>query len=261
MMYVFLEYKIMYVRCIRKIFAFLQGNLYLCSVKTFKHYTPMALVETTIIRFKNCLSQREIEFFRGAIIELASMRDATLFHNHTDEGFRYDYPMIQYKNLQGRTALVGVNQGASELLWLRPYLNRELNIGIKRIPFEVISVENTETQIGVMPAMMSYTLTDWLPLNQKNDRQFHSSSDESMRIALLESILSDSIFSFYKDLGYTPETKVLCKIERRSPIEKVLYKGVEMRTIDIDFLTNALLPQYIGIGKGSSIGHGIVFTR
>ena len=43
MMYVFLEYKIMYVRCIRKIFAFFQRNLYLCSVKTFNNFADMLM--------------------------------------------------------------------------------------------------------------------------------------------------------------------------------------------------------------------------
>lgn len=220
----------------------------------------MQTTNITIIRFANCLKTEELEFFRGAIIEIASMHDASLFHNHTDDGFRFGCPLIQYKLLQGRVALVGIGKGANELLWLRPYLNRELHIGYKEIRFEVMSVENIEAQIGVMPYTMRYRLKDWMPLNGKNDKLFHSTHDEGERFVLLEDILTANIVSFYHDMGYDPKERVRCRIERRSPIVKEQYKDVAMRTTDIEFRTNALLPLNIGIGKLSSLGHGIVET-
>jgi hypothetical protein len=220
----------------------------------------MQTTNITIIRFANSLKKEELEFFRGAIIELASMHDASLFHNHTDDGFRYGCPLIQYKILQGRVALLGIGRGANELLWLRPYLNRELHIGYKEIRFEVMSVENIEACLGVMPYTMRYRLKDWMPLNAQNDKLFHSTHDEGERFILLEDILTASIVSFYRDMGYDPSERVRCRIERRSPIVKELYKEVAMRITDIEFRTNALLPLNIGIGKGSSLGHGIVET-
>ena len=220
----------------------------------------MQTINITIIRFANCLKTEELELFRGAIIELASMHDASLFHNHTDDGYRYGCPLIQYKILQGRVALVGIGKGANELLWLRPYLNRELLIGHRELKFEVMSVENIEAQIGVMSQTMRYQLKDWMPLNGKNDKLFHSTHDEGERFMLLEDILTSSIVSFYRDMGYDPTERIRCRIERRGPIVKEQYKEVAMRTTDIEFRTNALLPLYIGIGKGSSLGHGIVET-
>ena len=90
---------------------------------------------------------------------------------------------------RGELHLLGVNQGANELLWLRPYLSRELHIGYKEIPFEVLSIENAEAQIGVSTRTMRYRLSSWLPLNQKNDKLFHSTKDEGERLLLLEGIL------------------------------------------------------------------------
>jgi len=221
----------------------------------------MQTINITTIRFANSLKTEELEFFRGAMIETASMHDASLFHNHTEDGYRYGYPLIQYKLLQGRVALVGVNQGANELLWLRPYLSRELHIGYKEIPFEVLSIENAEVQIGVSTRTMRYRLSNWLPLNQKNDKLFHSTKDEGERLMLLEGILTNNIVAFFQAFDYNPSEQIRCRIERRGPIEKVMYKDVQMRAVDIDFITNALLPPNIGIGKGSSLGHGIVETR
>ena len=221
----------------------------------------MPTLNISVIRFTKCLKPSELELFRGAVIDIAALHNATLFHNHTGENFRYGYPLIQYKNLDGRTSLVGVNQGASELLWLRPFFNRELNIGYKSISFDVLSVENIEAQIGVVRHTMCYRLKNWMPLNQENDRLFHSTPDEGDRVIMLEEILTNSIVSFYKDMGYAPKKRINCRIEQRGPIEKVSYKEVDMRTMDIDFRTNALLPPFIGIGKGSSMGFGLVETR
>ncbi len=220
----------------------------------------MQTIAITTIRFANSLKAVELPFLRGAMIEAASLHDASLFHNHTDEGFRYAYPLIQYKILQGRAALVGVNQGANDLLWLRPYLSREHHIGFKNILFEIMSIENAEAQIGVSSHTMRYRLNNWLPLNQKNDRLFHSTKDESKRLMLLEGILTNNIVAFFQAFDYSPSEHIFCSIERRGPIEKVMYKDVQMRAVDVDFITNALLPLNIGIGKGTSLGHGIIQT-
>lgn len=220
----------------------------------------MSTINITTIRFVNHLKPDELPFFRGAMIETASMHDASLFHNHTEDGLRYSYPLIQYKILQGRAALVGIGSGANDLLWLRPYLNRELHIGFKDIPFEIMSIENAEAQLSVLKHSMHYRLTSWLPLNQKNDRLFHSTKDEGLRFKLLEGILSNNIIALFQDIDHIPSQKVHCHIEKRGFIEKILFKGVQMRAIDIEFTTNALLPTNIGIGKGSSLGHGIIET-
>ncbi len=221
----------------------------------------MTTVNITTIRFANHLSFEELSYFRGAMIETASLHDASLFHNHTEVGLRYDYPLIQYKLLQGRVAVVGVGQGANELLWLHPYLSRQLHIGIKDIPFEIMSIENAECQIGVTQRTMRYYLTNWMPLNQKNDRLFHTTQNETERLMMLESILTNNIIAFFHSLDYKPSEQIRCRIERRGPIEKVMYKDVPMRAIDVLFLTNALLPLNIGIGKGSSLGHGTIQTN
>ena len=220
----------------------------------------MSTINITTIRFANHLNPEELPFFRGAMIETASMHDASLFHNHTEDGLRYSYPLIQYKILQGRATLVGIGQGANELLWLRPYLNRELHIGFKNIPFEVMSIENAEAQISVLNHNMHYRLHGWLPLNQKNDKLFHSTKDERLRFKLLEGILSNNIIALFQDLNLSPSQNVYCHIVKRGLIEKIWFKDIQMRAIDIEFVTNALLPINIGIGKGSSLGHGIIET-
>ena len=62
------------------------------------------------IQFANEISQKEIPMFRGAVLH--SMESCpVLFHNHLGDKFRYAYPLIQYKRIKGKAAIVFVGKG------------------------------------------------------------------------------------------------------------------------------------------------------
>ena len=218
----------------------------------------MALAETTIIRFKNRLTKREIEFFRGAIIEVASLGDSSLFHNHTETGFRNRYPLIQYKILNGRAALVGLGEGAQQLMQLREMLDKGLHIGYKTLEFETSSVERIETKVKMTVSPQQYLISDWLPLNQQNFRKYNAMRSSADRHQLLEQVVVGNIFSFCKSLDYTLEDHLTCTIEETSPLRTVKYKGASLLEMDAVISANINLPQYLGLGKGCSVGHGTI---
>lgn len=72
-------------------------------------------INTLIVKFKKQIPQWEIPLFRGAIIEAASDCNCLLFHNHQGDGFRYGYPLIQYKCIRGQASLVCVGEGVEEI--------------------------------------------------------------------------------------------------------------------------------------------------
>ena len=55
----------------------------------------MGNIRILTLKFRNQLQPDEIKWFRGAIIH-ASDKGNVLFHNHTEENYRYAYPLIQY---------------------------------------------------------------------------------------------------------------------------------------------------------------------
>lgn len=59
-------------------------------------------IRTLTIQFDTKLHPKEVTLFRGAVI--ASLKEKNiLFHNHEESGSqRYSYPLIQYKQLQGK---------------------------------------------------------------------------------------------------------------------------------------------------------------
>lgn len=218
----------------------------------------LRMLKNTIIRFSNHLEPEETEYFRGAIINTAEMMGSVLFHNHTSEGFRWGYPLIQYKSLNGRAAIVGIAEGADELLKLRPYLDRELHIGNKIMKFNVVSTEEITSDVGLSKHLMHYVLTGWMPFSQQNVRTFHSMKDELERKIMLESILVGNILAFFKGIKLFVDDNVVCRIEGRGPIQNTLYKNMKMKTFDVAFYTNAILPNNLGLGRRTSLGYGTI---
>ena len=78
------------------------------------YMNTMKIIKTLIIRFANPIRSKEIPFFRGAVIQSLEQKNI-LFHNHTENGFRYSYPLIQYKSLGGKAAIVCVDNGTEAI--------------------------------------------------------------------------------------------------------------------------------------------------
>lgn len=216
----------------------------------------MAQLKTYIVRFSNRITPVEVDFFRGAVIGAAELRGSDLYHNHLHEGLRMKYPLIQYKILDGRAAVVGVGDGADELKALAPHLEKVMHIGYKDIDFHISRVEEATTNVEVSQQVEHYSLSGWMPLNQHNVRQFHACKDEGLRMRILEQVLTGNILSFFKGFGHFTTDRILCHIDHRGPILNEEYKKVMMKTMDIDFRCNVRLPYGIGLGKGCSLGHG-----
>ena len=69
----------------------------------------MTRLKTLTIKFDTQLVENEIQRFRGAIIKLLPQKEV-LFHNHINDGYRYAYPLIQYKRLNNKAALFCIGE-------------------------------------------------------------------------------------------------------------------------------------------------------
>lgn len=210
------------------------------------------------ILFQNEILLKEVELFRGAI--LSQLPEAlVLFHNHEGDGFRYSYPLIQYKRLRGRAFLVSLGDGVESMGNLFSESNFHFNIGQRELRMEIASIWTKQFLIQVWNAEFTYRLRMWLPLNEKNYREYQSLEGMTDRIVFLEKKLIGNILSFTKGIGHFVEQQIRCKILNIDDEFWSNYKGVRMKTFNITFKTNISLPEYIGLGKGASIGHGTLF--
>lgn len=210
------------------------------------------------VHFRNRIAPAETGFLRGALI--SRFNDNVLFHNHVGGNYRYRYPLVQYKSVGGCAAVVGIDEGADALRPLSGSLGLECRLGRRPVSLEVRSVESGWFSVGLSDEMTRYSIRNWLPLNQDNYRTFQSVRLLSDRVKMLEKILVSNILSFSKGIGVYWESDIVCNLLDMRMGAPFAYKGVELTSVDAVFETNVCgLPSYIGLGKGASVGKGVIF--
>ena len=219
-----------------------------------EHITHIPILN---IIFKNELKQHEIPAFRGTIISKVPA-EVTLFHNHIDAGFRYRYPLIQYKRIGGKAAIVCIGEGTDAIGNFFANADFDLQIGTRTEHYEVEKVDAQRVIIQPWQTEFRYTLRKWLPLNQENYAQYQTLEGVAAKALFLQKILVGNILSMCTGLGIHLEEKISCEVTSLSDMRIYKYKGVRMAGFDIEFKTNISLPDYIGLGKGVSLGFGMV---
>ena len=209
------------------------------------------------IVFDNDISLTEIPMFRGAIISKVPA-EYTLFHNHLDDGFRYRYPLIQYKRIGGNAAIVCIGEGTDAIGQFFANADFDLQIGNRNATFKVDKVEPSRVLIQPWEQTFKYTCRKWLPLNKENYEQYKNLDGVAERALFLQKILVGNILSMCTGLGIHIEKNIDCSVTNISETSIYKYKGVLMTGFDVEFKTNIFLPDYIGLGKGVSLGYGMI---
>ena len=218
----------------------------------------MTRLKTLTIKFDTQLVENEIQRFRGAIIKLLPQKEV-LFHNHINDGYRYAYPLIQYKRLNNKAALFCIGEGVENIGVFFASNNFNVRIGNKRHCLQIEEVNAKLVDIACdTEQTYSYQLTNWLPLNEENYSQFTQTSDTEEQLIMLQRILTGNILSMLKGLGIRVEQRVEVHIKHLEERPNVIFKGVKLYCANISFDSNVLLPQHVGLGKHASVGFGIL---
>lgn len=216
-------------------------------------------IEILIIKFQNEISNNEIPLFRGAVLDAIKDDDDILFHNHINDGFRYSYPLIQYKRIKGKAAIVCINEGANAIRQFLSKLSYDFSLGEKRRETFVIDVlEHKPDDLIIDGNKHYYNLNRWIPFNEENYNEYNKLETIIEKTEFLQRIITGNILSLASGLGVRMEERLSCDLISIGRIYNSYSKGVMMRTYDITFRANVNLPNYIGIGKHSSIGFGII---
>ena len=213
------------------------------------------------IRFENEIKREEIACFRGAVINAMESANV-LFHNHADDdGLRYAYPLIQYKRINQKAAIVCLGEGTEAIGEFFAGGNFEVSIGERAVSLKVDSVDAKQVLVQCWDDSFSYHLRRWLPFNKQNYENFQQLEGIADKCVFLERLLVGNILSFAKGLGIRLEQEVVCKITQLSEPMTIVHKGVRLMGFDVEFSTNVSLPDYIGLGKGVSVGKGTISKK
>ena len=214
----------------------------------------------TVVSFDNRLNSRSLSRFRGAIAAL--FPDDTIYHNHEGNEVIYRYPLIQYKFIDGKISLVGIDEGADSVEKHFQYGQiLKLTIGNEEKEYKII---DKKTMYYIPESFENksdyYFLRSWLPLNQDNYARYTEMESIADKIALLDSILSANILSLFSGFNYYSEQKSRANILEIISSYPVKYKNNDMLAFDIRFKCNAALPELCGLGKGTSRGFGVIYA-
>lgn len=210
------------------------------------------------LKFKNQINNEEIKWFRGAVIN-ALKKDNILFHNHTQDNYRYSYPLIQYKRINNCAAIVCLEEGVEAIGQFFANYNTTMQIGNRMEKMEIDYVKPTLFTLQIWNDSFCYNLKRWLPLNKENYKAYNEIEGLADKITFLEKILTGNILSFTKGLGIHLEEELKCKILDITDCYTISNKGIKMAAFNIKFASNISIPNNIGLGKNASINCGVIF--
>lgn len=216
-------------------------------------------IRTLTIQTDADIHQKEIPLFRGAVLNSLGEKANLLFHNHLDDDkFRYSYPLIQYKRLGGKAAIVCVEEGADLIGQFLTETSDTLKIGDREIEWSTRRMQPARLLIQTWEDTFKYHISRWLPLNSKNYQLYQNTEGLMEKIALLENILKGNLLSMLKGLDIHLDQELIVKITQVSEPYILYNKGVGMTAYNADFNCNLTIPNNVGVGKNASIGYGIV---
>lgn len=222
--------------------------------------TPLK-VKTLLLQFKNEIAMWEIPLFRGCVIH--SMENTNLlFHNHDeDDKLRYAYPLIQYKRIGGKAAIVCIGEGTEAIGALFQSGNFTYQLGERSTIMDIEHVEAKQNIVQTWDSDFHYTLRKWLPFNSENYKMYKGMEGIAERMQFLQKILIGNMLSFCKGMNICVDKEITCSITNVLGERSYRHKGVNKLGLDIEFKTNISLPDFIGLGRGVSMGYGIIKTK
>lgn len=217
------------------------------------------LAEVPVVRVSLSLStdpqkRYRVEQFRGAVANAFSS-DA-LFHQHDGEDGKltYRYPLIHYRWQRDTGIIVGFREAAERLAQI-PWMDLSLRLGESEVRSTEARIDLSRTEVGIADRLVRYRFqSPWLPLNQENYARYRGLS-ESERRDEMDRVLVGHILSALGGMGVRFPERLYAAFSLRGT-RMCTYKGVKLLGARGQFVSNAILPQSIGLGKAVSHGFG-----
>lgn len=198
--------------------------------------------------------------WRGAFAEWAGVEN-DLFHNHDNEAEKHHrrYPLVQYRSVRGKAAVVAVNEGVEAVSSL---LQRSGEWQVRwhdtPTPLRIEHLHMDTQPLGLLPEMREYRLSRWLALNPDNYRTWQQLGTFRERVELLDRALVANLLGLCTGLHWQVPRRFEAHLTMVEHIGKAETHGQELMTFDCTFATDLSLPPRLSIGKSTSHGFGVV---
>lgn len=182
----------------------------------------------------------------------------TEFHNHLPDGsFSYKFPQIQYRIINHHPALIAIDNGIEILKRLFFSLDeiiidhRVYNLHEKEITLKPI-------EIGIAEDFQNYRFSSpWMALNERNYTKYND-LNKLEKQQFLKHLLRENLKTLSKGFNYWIDDYEKVQVEGYFKPKQVNFKNRKMLCFTGDFTTNFHIPEYMGLGKQSARGFGVV---
>jgi hypothetical protein len=210
------------------------------------------------IIFSEPIQAYDIPKFRAAVIE-KTKRESTLFHNHIDDhSFIYRYPLIQYKVTDKKASMICLAEATDDIHYLLKQKKFDFRIGKETLDYEIDDVRLKYERIQTWDETFIYNIHNWMALNQDNYREYQNLGSLIERMSFLEQLLEKHIRIFMEAMGAEEPVPLKVNLQEIKGDKHIEYKDVFHLTFSLNFTCNLSIPNYVGLGKGVSVGFGIV---
>jgi hypothetical protein len=174
------------------------------------------------------------------------------FHHHSDDS--YHYPLIQYKRVNGKLSVVGIEQFADVVY---DNMTNFDHITTERQKIPLNNIELKKIMYYPKQELTEYKFSSpWIALNEKNYPRYKSLRKYDRKI-FLEKILIGNILSMLKGLKIFVDFKIIVKIKNFKTVTATVHQN-NFVGFFCQWESNLILPNYLGLGKSISKGFGVV---
>lgn len=220
----------------------------------------MQKIRILTVAFDTQIKPYEVAAFRGAMAEKVG-REEVLFHNHTNEGFRYKYPLIQYKAIGGKPTIICIEEGVDHIHKYFEKRDWSIMIGDRKLDMKIASLNLNQFTMQAWEHKFDYRISNWLALNQDNIKKYNDIDSLAERLTLLEGLLKANILSFAKGIDWHVDRTIEVSVKQLDEPKSITFKSQKLLAFNAQFSTNVFIPKHIGLGKGVSVGFGVVISN
>ena len=246
------------------------------DTKRYISFTPeiatdpdLPFIRVLSVVFDTPISAYDLRKFRAALAEKIGF-EHDWFHNHhvnEEHGVNgkvyYRYPMIQYKMKRDQPQLICIGPGLEAAKMFFESWQWDIEMKGEPVSMDIDELKVKKYPIGVANSQEAgmpfrYFIKSWQALNQDNYRKYQEMEGLKEIISFLESLLANNIILFAKEIGWSVPHRFELEITEMYPQRGKEIKGNEHLTFTFEFRSNILLPSFIGLGKGVSLGNGTI---
>jgi len=184
--------------------------------------------------------------------------DNVELHNHLPGGkFSYKFPQIQYRIINQHPALIAINNGCDIIKKI--FLQTDeiiIKNNLYKINEKEVSV--TEESFGENNSQINYKfISPWMALNQENYKKYKIINPANQQ-TFLKHILRENLKTLSKGFNYTIPDIEKIKVFGKFNSQIINFKNRKVLGFRGNFSVNFHIPEFLGLGKQSARGFGIV---